>query len=178
MSTAAIDIKATTNLKPKGMVAIMKIVTWNRAAVVAILAAYLMNFSGARFQMHPPSRVDRISVSVAATMLYIAFWVVFLMRNKGDRDRMNFACIVAAASFVSAVALLVVFSRIRGGMLGIWNGNFMYLLTFFTTPLFGLSYILRRVLHLGILNYMQIVAAFAGIWFVLSLVLRGRSKRT
>ena len=156
----------------------MKIVTWNRAAVIAMLAAYLMNFSGARLRMHPPPRVDRIGVSVAATVLYMAFWVAFLMRKKGDRDRMNFACIVAAASFVSAIALLIVHSRIRSGMLGIWNGNFMYLLTFFTTPLFGLSYILRSVLRWGFLTYMQSVAALTGVWFVLSLVLRGRSKRT
>jgi len=136
-------------------------ILWVFGTILVVIAAYTINLFDV--SMGNPTTV----YNVLTTLCYIAFWALYLVFNKTGRKRLTFSCVVAAITFICST--VITYINFAGIVLR--PGNFVLLLTFFSTPFYGIRFLLQSFKWFN-----AVVSVLSGIWLGGSVYLRKRRK--
>ncbi|MDR2687004.1 MAG: hypothetical protein LBB75_04570 [Oscillospiraceae bacterium] len=139
----------------------MKKALWVMGAVLVVAAAYALSLFDV--SMGNPATI----YNVTTTVCYIAFWALYLVFNQTGRKRLTFSCVLSGVTFVCSCAITCInFAKIV-----LRPGNFVLMLTFFSTPFYGVRFLVHKFVWFNV-----VVTLISCVWFGCSVFLRKRKK--
>jgi len=139
----------------------MKKVLWIMGAILVVAAAYTLSLFDV--SMGNPATI----YNVMTTLCYIAFWALYLVFNKTGRKRLTFSCVLSGITFVCSCAI----TYINFAKIVLRPGNFVLMLTFFSTPFYGVHFLAHNLAWFNV-----VVTLISCVWFGFSVFLRKRKK--